>query len=263
MKNLLAHLLHSDIIQNGALNTLVSMATGDHRSLRFLSAKILRVISDAYGRGGKEQELCDADVVSVLGKILWKDITFVCSSLQNSLASTDTSDLVNDSLSNDFLTSTTIGSTENTIQEIRHVLRGLINILHTSSSLKQSQLMTLPDTQLKACSQLIASNGIESLLWIASMSPDETAKLEMITQEPRFCREIQIGSLETLTSLCPLLLSPNLQALGAAKWAPYVLSALVNILKNELASVSKGMIPVYANALQGLAYLGKTKLPIL
>ena len=87
---------------------MVSMARAeDYGSLRNLSAKILRVISEECsgqsGRDGKERDLCDAQAVSALGKILWNDISYIRSSVENKLASSDTSDLINDSLRNEFL----------------------------------------------------------------------------------------------------------------------------------------------------------------
>lgn len=253
------------MIQNGALNTLVSMARAEnYGSLRFLSAKMLRVISEGCSghteRCGKERDLCEAEAVLALGKILWNDITFIRSSVENSLASSDTSDLINDSLSTDFLTSRMSGSAENTIHEVRHVLRALVNILHSSSSQEEPRsCSSFLETQMRACSQLITSGGVKSLLWIASMTQDACSKLEMTIQEPRFCHDIQIDSCQALASICPLLLLSG-QTPGTTKWAPCVLSALVNFLKNQtLGNVSNGNslnIPdVYVDVLQGLGCL--------
>ena len=243
---------NSDIIDNGALNTLVSMAKSKScASIRFLSAKIIRIISEECSGhvdfNGKERHLCDAGAVSALGKLLYNDINFIRSSVENNLALSDTSDLVNDSLSNDFLTSKSDHSSDDTVQEIRYVLRGLVNILYSSSD-----PTAFVDTQLMACVQLIASNGINSVLWIASLRQDACATLEIITREPRFCHDIQVDSCKILSSICSLLLSSHEELTGIAKWAPYVSSALVSFLRSNILC----MIPdVCVDALQGLVSL--------
>lgn len=252
-----------DIIQSGALNTLVSMARAEkYGSLRFVSVKILRVISEECSwhasMNGTERQLCDAEAVSALGKILQNDCTFIRSSIENSLASSDTSDLIYDSLSNDFLTSTMSGSADSTINEVRHVLRGLVNILRSYSV---SDRTAFSDTQLRACSQLISSGGVKSMLWVASLTQDARSWLERIHQEPRFCHDIQIDSCQALASLCPLLLSSNLQPHGATKWAPHILSALVKFLKHQTLLSSNNSLSttpdVYADVLQGLGSLAE------
>ncbi|KAL7550485.1 hypothetical protein ACHAWF_013717 [Thalassiosira exigua] len=225
----------NDIIQNGALTTFVSMASAEnYGSLRSIAAKMLRIVSEFIGRGGTEREFMEAEAVSALGKILSNDIAHIRSSVDNSLASSDTSDLINDTLSNDFLTSTTPDSAKKTVNEVRHVLRALVNILH-SSSFRDGDIHSsvFPETQLKACSQLISSGGVKSLLWVASMSRDAQSKLESKMQEPRFGRDIQMDSSQALASLCPLLLSLHGRTPDATRWAPHVLSALVNFLKNQ------------------------------
>ncbi|KAL7533545.1 hypothetical protein ACHAXR_008988, partial [Thalassiosira sp. AJA248-18] len=251
-----------EIIQNGALNSLVSMARSENYScLRFLSAKMLRVISEGCKGCGKERQLVDADAVSALGKILWNDVSFIHSSVENSVASSNTSDLINDSLSNDFLISTTAGSTKKTANEVRQVLRVVVNILHAPSSAEGDVNSTASsDAQLRACSQLIASGGVKSLLWIASMTQNTRSKLEAVIEEPRFCHDIQIDSCRALASLCPLLLlTKNVQTPGAAEWAPYVLSSLVFFLKNQTHITNGnllGAIPdIYSDVLQGLGHL--------
>ena len=250
---------NSDIIEHGALNTFVSMARSkDHGSLRYLAAKMLHVISEGSSGyvkyDGKERCLCEAGAVSALGRILSYDINFVQSSVENSLASSDTSDLVNDSLSNDCLTSKLTGT--NTISEIRHALRGLVNILHSSSD-----STTFLDTQLMACAQLIASGGIKSLLRIACITEESCSKLEVMTQgEPRFSRDIQVNACKCLSSLCPLLLSQKEQSSRTAKWTPFVTTALIKFLKSEslIYNVSNGIIPdVYLDILQGLSSLAE------
>lgn len=249
--------LYSDIIEHGALNTFVSMARSkDHGSLRYLAAKILRVISEecsGYVKyDGKERCLCEAEAVSALGRILSYDINIVQSLVENSLVLSDTSDLINDSLSNDCLTSKMTGT--NTLSEIRHALRGLVNILHSSSDSS-----TFLDTQLMACAQLIASGGIKSLIWIACITEESCSKLEVMTQgEPIFSRDIQVNACKCLSSLCPLLLSQKEQLSGTAKWTPFVTTALIRFLKGESLTyiISNGMTPdVYLDILQGLSSL--------
>jgi hypothetical protein len=247
--------LFSDIIQNGALSSLVSMARAAcYGNLRLLSTKILRVISEGYA--GHIRQLCDAEAVLALGQILRGDIAFIRSSLENSQAASDTSDLINDSLSNEFLTSAT--SAENMLNEVRHVLCGLVNILHSSSSSPSTGTpygasAAFQDAQLKACSQIIASGGIKSLLWIASLTEDACSKLEMTTRVPHLCQDIQVDSWQALASLCPLLLAPNGLTSGTTQWTPYVLSALMNVLK---AQSFLGLIPeIYVDVLQGLGCL--------
>lgn len=250
---------HSDIIENGALNTLVSMARSKrYGSLRFLSAKILRVISEGCSghikHDGREVHLCGAEAVSALGRILSIDITSIRSFVENSSTSSGTSDLINDSLSNDFLTSTMAGPSKVTIQEVRFVLRALVNILHTSPAEESDAFL---DTQLIACAQLIASGGIKSMLWISSMSANDCAALTRIANETN-CYDIKADSCQVLSLLCPLLLIQNKQFPGTANWTPFVSSALVGFLQGHtLANVPdndvRGVMPdIMHTALQGL-----------
>ena len=251
----------SDLIQNGALNSLISMAqAASYGSLRFLSTKILRVISE--GCYGHIRQLCNAEAVLALGKILLNDINLIRSSIENSLASSGTSDLIHDSLSNEFLTSTT--SEENMLNEVSHVLSGLINILYSRPSLSVDTyglFAALQKAQLNACLQLITSDGINSLLWIARRRTLEAelelvlegSKLETIARLPNSFHDIQVDSWQVLASLCPLLLSQDDLTNSATKWTPYVLSALIEPLKEQSLL---GVIPgIYVEMLQGLGCL--------
>jgi len=255
-----------EIIQTGLLNTLVSMASlpGNYGSLRFMSVKLIKVISEGCSAdkkvGGKERDLCKAGAVTALGTILSSDTSFIRSSIENSLASSENSDLINDSLSNDVLTSAMAGSSENMINEIQYVLRGLASILRWSSSSEgDCNTMSFSETQLGSCSQLIASGGVKSLIWISSMTQDACAELEMTIQGPRFCwSDIQIDSSITLAFLCPLItISPQIP--GRLKWAWRVLLALINFLKNEMLANGNSLVSihddVHVNVLQGLACL--------
>ena len=244
----------SDIIQNGGLNSLVSMARAtSYGSLRILSSdrslstKILRVISEGNDR--HIQQLCDAKAVLALGEILLRDTTLMRSFLENSLASSNESDLINDLLSNDFLTSSTCG--ENMLNEVSNVLCGLVNILHSFSSLEGtcSSSAALQNTHFKACLQLITSGGIKSLLWLAFLTQDPGSASELFT----CCQDIQVDSWQVLASLCPFLVSPIGLTSGTAKWAPRVLLALVNVMKKQ---TWLDLFPdIYANVLQGLRCL--------
>lgn len=237
-----------------------------YSSLRFLSAKILRVIIErckAHPHPGKEKQLCDAEVVTALGNILGNDVTFIRSSVENSLASSDTSDLINDSLSNEFLTSTMVHSAGDAMNEVRYVLRGLVNILNNSPSSPVTVGNYVTEhmvIRLRAFAQLISSDGFKSLLWIASMKKDVCSKLDKITHEPKLSHDIQIDTCQALASLCPLLLWPQ-NGQTWTKWAPSVLSALVNFLKNKTLVIvpspsSLGNTPyIYVDVLQGLGCL--------
>lgn len=251
--------INSDIIQNGALESLVSMAKAEHYgSLRLLSIKILRIMSEApHSLPHTRHKLCDSGAVTALGTTLRDDVMFIRSSMDNSSPESNSSDLINGTFSNDFLTCSNALSVGDVLEEMRHVMRGLANILQHSF---------LPDEEENlrvfavAYTHLISSGGVKSLLWIATIDQSSCSTLEITDWD--CLRDIQIDACGTLASLCPILVFLKERSRSAMKWAPYVLSALLSILKNEVlvGSVnadSLGFPDVCIDALQGLGSLAE------
>ena len=142
--------------------------TKQYGDLRYLSTRILRVISEAScSFNPTRHKLCDAEAVLALGKILYDDVTFIRSLVENSTASSHSSDLINDSLSNDILAVSKATPPEGALQEMRQVLRGISSIFY-SSNISDDERLEVFHIMLKACSQLISSGGITSLLWLSS-----------------------------------------------------------------------------------------------
>ena len=244
----------SDIIESGALKSLASMSRLDNcRELRFLYSQLLRVISEAPCAAHPTQLLlCDAGAVTVLGRVLSSDADSVKKFIETTIAKTSNSDLVDDSLHNEFSAICSVTVAEHAIKEMREVLCGLCNIFSMKIVRERTALT-------KACSQLIRSGGVKSLLWVASMVPDTFATLDMFRIESRYVCDIRVASCQALSALCPILLS---KGAGALKWASFILSSLIQILKIEshedTSSASTDVVlAVQTDALQGIVSLAE------
>ena len=120
-------------MKSGAIESLASMCTLDScRELRFLFSQLIRVVSEASCTAQPTQQLlCDAGVVTILGKVLSSDADLIKEFIVATMAKTNSSDLLEDSLHNDFPAHREICSAtgmENAINELREVLRGLSNM---------------------------------------------------------------------------------------------------------------------------------------
>jgi len=242
-------------MKSGAMECLASMSTLDNcRELRFLYSQLLRVISEAPCPAHPTQQLlCDAGAVMILGRVLSSDADSVKKFIETTMAETSNSDLVDDSLHNDFSAHRKISVTdaEDAIREMREVLRGLCNIFSTKID-RERAILT------KACSQFISSGGVKSLLWVASLAPDAFATLDILRIESDYVCGIRVDSCQALSSLCPMLLS---QGVGALKWVSFVLSSLIQILKNESHATSSAssdvVLTIQTDALQGIISLAE------
>jgi hypothetical protein len=239
-------------MKSGAIESLASMSKLDScRELRFLFSQLIRVVSEASCTAQPTQQLlCDAGVVTILGKVLSSDADLIKEFIVATMAKTNSSDLLEDSLHNDFPAHREISSAtgmEDAINELREVLRGLSNMF----SMKVGQR----DALVNACSQLITSGGVESLLWVAAMAPDTLATLDMLRVESRYVCDIRVDSCLALSSLCPILLS---QGAGQLKWTSLVLSSLIQILKIDSDAPSTDVsLTIQTDALQGIVSLAE------
>lgn len=242
-------------MKSGTMESLASMSSLDNcRELRFLYSQLLRVISEAPCSAHPTQQLlCDAGAVLILGRVLSSDADSVKKFIETTMAETSSSDLIDDSLHNDLSAHRKIIVTdvEDAIREMREVLRGLCNIFSTKIVRERTALR-------KACSQFISSGGVKSLLWVTSMAPDAFATLDMFRIESGYVCDIRVDSCQALSSLCPILLS---QGASALKWASFVLSSLIQILKNESHATSSAstdvILAIQTDALQGIISLAE------
>lgn len=245
-------------MKSEAMESLSSMSRLDNcTELRFLYSKLLRVISEAPCSAHPTQQfLCESGAVTVLGGVLSSDVASLQKYIETALAKTNRSDLLNDSLHNDFSShhreSISSVQVEHAVKEIREVLRGLCNIF-------SMEIVPGANSATKAFSNFITSGGVKSLLWLASMTPDSVSTLSMFQIDSSCISDISVDSCRALSLLCPII---PLQA-GASKWAPVVLSSLIQLLKvgsHSISSISTDADVILAaqiGALQGIISLAE------
>lgn len=234
-------------MNSGAIESLASMSRLEiSKELRFLYSQLIRVVSEASCTAHPLKKLlCDAGAVTVLGEVLSSDVEVMKKFIEARLAATNSADLIEDSLHNDFSArrnKSGVVGLKDAVKELREVLRGLCNMFSMSAALAE------------ACSQFILSGSINSLLWVVSMPPDTFATLDMFRIESRYVYDIRVNSCQALSSLCPVLLS---QGTGL-KWASSVLSSLIHILKIHADTASTDVfLTVQIDALRGIVSLAE------
>ncbi len=235
-------------MKSGAIESLASMSRLENcKELRFLYSQLIRVVSEASSctAHSLKKLLCDAGAVTVLGEVLSSDVDLLKKFIEATLATTNSSDLLEDSLHNDFSAQRDIcgvAGVKDAVKELREVLRGLCNMFTMSAALAE------------ACSQFITSGGVKSLLWVVSMPPDTFATLDMFRIESRYVYDIRVNSCQALSSLCPALLSQG----AGLKWASLVLSSLIQILKIHSDTASTDVfLTIQIDALRGIVSLAE------
>ena len=253
--NVIHSLINSrSIIESGAIESLASMSRLEScRELRFLYLQLIRVITEATcNNRSSQQYLFESGAVSVLGNALSSDADLIQNFVTETLAQSNSSDLVEDSLHNDFsLTNIcSVVDVEDAIKQLREVLHGLC-IMFSMDIVRES-------VAFEACAQFIIGGGIKSLQWVASIAHDTFATLDNFQIEPIYFSDIRVDSCQALSSLCPILLS---QGTDPLKWAPLVLSSLIQILKDDslaATSFSNNVVKtIQTDALQGMTYLAE------
>lgn len=233
-------------MKSGAIESLTSMSRLENcKELRFLYSQLIRVVSEASCTAHPLKKLlCDAGAVNVLGEVLSSDVDVMKKFVEATLATANSSDLIEDSLHNDFSAQrkkSGVIHLKDAVNELREVLRGLCNMFSMSAA-------------AEACSQFMSSGAVNSLLWVVSMPPDTFATLDMFRIESRYVYDIRVNSCQALSSLCPVLLS---QGTGL-KWASPVLSSLIQILKIHADTASTDVfLTVQINALRGIVSLAE------
>ena len=239
-------------MRSGAIESFASKSKLENcEELRFLYSKLIRVVSEASCTTHPLQQLlCDTGVVVVLGKVLSRDSNLMKKFIEVTMAKTNSSDLLEDSLHNDFAAQremSGVEDVENAIKELREVFRGLCNMFSMKLARERTVLV-------EACLQFITSGAVKSLLWVVSMSPEALATLDMIRIESRYICDIRVDSCQALSSLCPVLLSQG----AGLKWASPVLSSLIQMLKVQKDTASSDVIlTIQSDALQGIVSLAE------
>ncbi len=238
---------YRDILNSGAIESLASMSRLESsKDLRFLYSQLIRVVSEASCNAHPLTKLlCDAGAVTVLGEVLSSDVDVMKKFIEATLAATNNTDIIEDSLHNDFSArrkKSGVVGLKDAVKELREVLRGLCNMFSMSAALAE------------ACSQFISSGAVNSLLWVVSMPPHTSATLDMFRIDSRYVYDIRVNSCQALSSLCPVLIS---QGTGL-KWASHVLSSLIEILKIHADTSSTDVfLTIQIDALRGIVSLAE------
>jgi hypothetical protein len=236
----------SDIVERGAIGSLVEIALQHKGTLRAVAIESLRVLSEDISPIRRTRlKLCDDGAARAIGTML-----------------TDTLPSIEDALSRNRNVS------HDDMHHLHEALCALSNFLDpltynvstkTRNSRQLSDGRDACQLQVSACIDTLESGGLDSLIRIALFEIDGSASygpfgISTFDLLAEACRSI--------SSISPLLLSKEVSAKRLSYWACYAFQTLDCVLhrltKVEEEEENEAFIDVHVSLLQGISALAKS-----
>lgn len=239
--------LVDDIVQRGAVASLVAIVLERQGRLKRIAIGVLRVLSEDTSPVRQTRlRICEDGAAAALGKTLKVDVDRLFDALREG-------GQVDRNLTSD------LDGIHETLCTLANVLRPIKGGLLQSSACHRSasnEEHVSTKLLIEGCFQTVQSGGLESLLRIVTLPLDGSLANSAQSSRSLLLKE----ACRSLVSLAPLLLSKSAASRGLSIWASEVLTSLHRLLK-ELVLLKSDCddysLDMHVTVLQGIGALAQ------